>query len=123
MVGAKAGIVSASLHNSLQSTARNVRLVKPKPVPVSLGNGFIPTQVLSSSRSKKLNFAGLTMHIDVYRPLLMLLFCLCSLASLAGNGYAQKSAATRIEPEVGSPAPTAPFEREINITLRPCQGQ
>ena len=63
------------------------------------------------------------MFIDVYRRVLMLLFCLCSLASLAGNGSAQKSASTKIEPGVGSPAPTAPFEREINITLRPCQGQ
>jgi HEAT repeat protein len=56
----------------------------------------------------------------VYRPLLILLFCLGSVASLAGNGYAQKSASTRIEPEV---ALTTPFARDINITLRPCQGQ
>ena len=63
------------------------------------------------------------MLIDVNRLLLRLLFCLVGLASLVGNGYAQKSASTTIEPRVVSGAPTATFEREINITLRPCQGQ
>lgn len=63
------------------------------------------------------------MLIDVNRLLLRLLFCLVGLAALAGNGYAQKSASTTIERRVVSGAPTEPFEREINITLRPCQGQ